>query len=1044
MKSKLLLLLLMCIGATSMLAQTISGKVTDAENGESLIGVNILVIGSDVGVITDIDGNYRIDAPSDATLRFTYTGYADQEIPVAGQSVVNVILESGVALDEVVVTALGIERSKKSLASSVTELGGEGFQESREINVANSLAGKIAGVNVSNIASGPQGSSRVVIRGNVSLSGNNQPLYVIDGVPLDNSGFGQAGLWGGADEGDGTSSINPDDIETLTVLKGANAAALYGSRASNGVILITTKSGSQRKGIGIEFQSNYVIDKPFDRLDLQSEYGHGRQGEKPADAAEAWSAGTSDWGARLDGSSVPQFDGQSRPYTDVSKANFDKFYNTGTTWTNSLGFSGGGDNQTIRINMANLENKGILPNSGFTRRNVSLSYNGKYADKLTLTSKILYSNENAKNRPRVSDSPGNAPQGLVRLPRNYDVDDLRGDPDRLGTVPVGVTTPDNKGVGDELQISTNLWNQNPWFAAYQFENSDLRDRIITSQSARFDVTDFLYVQGRVGMDWYTRRETDITPFGTGYQRRGSMTERERRQREINVEGLVGFDETFGDFSVNAFVGGNRMRRNYDEIRASGSNFNIPFFYDVENGANQSLGTFVSKEGINSVFGSATLGYKNFLYLTGTARQDKFSTLNPETNDILYPSVGASLIFSELMNTSNGVFTYGKLRGSWAQVGGATSPYQLALTYGLGQGHLGTTNASISQNSVPNPLLKPLLSTELEFGFDLRFFNNRLGVDFTWYKQNTEDDILSATISSASGFGGATINIGEVENTGVELLLTGRPYQSKDFNWDVTFNFSFNDSEVIALSDGIESIQIGEPRTRFAFINQVVGQPFSTITGFTQEMINGQPVFDPNTGFPVRSAGTSILGNGVHRFIGGLTNEISWKDLYLNFLIDFKTGGDIYSGTNVRLVGAGSHKMTVGQTTGLGFVSNGRESITVTGVDPEGNPLTMDIDQEDVSGFWGRYQQLSDRFIYDASFIKFRQLSLGYRIPRSLLEKTPVRSASLSFVARNLFLMLTNLENVDPESNYQNTNAQGLDYFGVPQTRSYGVNLKVTF
>ena len=1043
MKNQLLLILLIFGCATSMMAQRVTGKVTDADGGESLIGVNIQVVGTTIGAVTDFDGNYQIDAPANSTLRFTYTGYADQEIEVGNQTTINVVMESGVALDEVVVTALGIERDEKALSYSVTEVDGEGFQEAREINVANALAGKIAGVNVSNIASGPQGSSRVVIRGNVSLSGNNQPLYVIDGVPIDNSGFGQAGLWGGADEGDGTSSINPDDIENITVLKGANAAALYGSRASNGVILITTKSGTKRKGLGVEFQSNFVFENPFDLLDLQEEYGQGSQGRKPVDQDEAFNFGVGDWGARLDGSPTPQFDGVSRPYSFAGD-NFDRFYRTGTTWTNSLGFSGGGENQTVRLNLSNLENESIIPNAGFTRRNASLSYNGKYADRLTLTSKILYSHEDAQNRPRISDSPGNAPQGLLRLPRNYNVDDLRGDPNRLGTVPEGMTTPDNKGPGEELQISGNLWNQNPWFAAHQFQNSDLRDRVITSQSARFDITDFLYVQGRFGMDWYTRRETDITPFGTGYQRRGSMTERERRQREINIEGLVGFDDVYGDFSVSAFVGGNRMRRNYDEIRVSGNNFNIPFFYDVENLANQGLGTFVSKEGINSVFGSATFGYKNFLYITGTARQDWFSTLNPETNDILYPSVGGSLVFTELFNTSNSILSFGKLRGSWAQVGGATSPYQLALTYGLGQGHLGVTNASISQSSVPNPLLKPLTSTEIEAGFDLRFFNNRLGVDFTWYRQETTDDILSATISTTSGFNGATINIGEVKNSGVELLLTGRPIQANDFNWDVTFNFSYNDSEVVALSDGIESIQIGEPRTRFAFINQVVGEQFSTITGFTQMMVNGQPVFDPNTGYPVRSATTSVLGNGVHKFVGGLTNSLSYKGVYMDFLIDFKAGGDIYSGTNVRLVGAGQHKMTVEPTTGLGFVSEGRESLTVTGVDQEGNPVNMTLDETEIPGFWGQYQQMSDRFIYDASFIKFRQLSLGYRIPSQWLANTPVQSANLSFIARNLFILHSNLENVDPESNYNNTNAQGLDYFGVPQTRSYGFNLKVTF
>jgi TonB-linked SusC/RagA family outer membrane protein len=1047
MKKLLLIMLMMVAGMSCALAQRqVTGTVTDNEDGSPLPGVNVLVKGTTTGTVTDIDGNYSISVPGeDAILTYSSIGYAIQEVTVGNRSTININLSPDIQeLGEVVVTALGMERSAKALSYSVGQIDGESFQEARELNIANSLAGKVAGVNVSNIASGPAGSSRVVIRGNVSLTGNNQPLYVVDGIPIDNSGFGQAGMWGGSDEGDGTSSINPDDIAEMTVLKGANAAALYGSRASNGVILITTKSGKARKGIGVDINSNFVFEDIMNLLDLQQEYGQGNQGRAPADATEAFNVGTSVWGGRLDGRPVHQFDGVQRPYSYAGD-NFDRFYRIGTTWTNSIGFSGGNENQNFRLNYSNLQNESIIPNSGYDRNNLSLSYNGKYADKLTITSKIMYSNENAQNRPRISDSPGNAPQGLLRLPPNYNVDDLRGNPDKLGAVPEGFVPGDNKAPGEELQISNDLWNQNPWWAAYQFENSDIRDRIITSNVARFDVTDFLYVQGRFGMDWYTRRETDITPYGTGYQRRGGMTEAEQRIRETNLEGLIGFDENFGDISINAFVGGNRMQRSFEQLRLSGNNFNIPFFNTFTNLENQNPGYGFSEKGINSVFGSATIGYKDFIYLTGTARQDWFSTLNPETNSILYPSIGGSFVFTELFDMSGSSFlSYGKLRSSWAQVGGDTDPYRLYLTYSLGQGHNGNPTAFVSQNNIPNRFLVPLTSTEFEIGADLKFFNNRIGLDFTYYRQETTDDILNATISEASGFSGTTINVGRMQNRGIEVLLNGSPVQSNNFNWDVTFNFSINRNEVLELSDGITSIQVGEPRTRVAFINQIVGEQFSTITGFTQKMIDGQPVFDPDSGQPIRSDETSILGNGVHNYVGGLTNSFSWKGIYLDFLIDFKAGGDIYSGTNARFVGAGMHKMTVEPTSGLGFVSEGRESLTVTGVDPDGEAFTKTLDETEIPGFWGAYSSLSDRFIYDASFIKFRQLSLGYSLPSSLLSNTPFNRVSLSFVGRNLFLLYSNLENVDPESNYSNDNAQGFDYFGVPQTRSYGFNLKVGF
>lgn len=1047
MRKRLLIILMMAVSVSFAWAQErqVTGSVTDNDDGGALPGVNVLVKGTTIGTVTDIDGNYTITVPGDdAVLTFSSIGFVVQEITVGNRSTINVSLSADVQeLNEVVVTALGMERSAKALSYSVGQIDGESFQEARELNIANSLAGKVAGVNVSNIASGPAGSSRVVIRGNVSLTGNNQPLYVVDGIPIDNSGFGQAGMWGGADEGDGTSSINPDDIAEMTVLKGANAAALYGSRASNGVILITTKSGKAQKGIGIDINSNFVFEDIMNLLDLQTEYGQGVQGRAPADAAEAFNVGTSVWGERYDGRPVAQFDGVERPYSYAGD-NLDRFYRTGTTFTNSIAFSGGDEKQNFRLNYTNLMNEGIIPNSGYDRNNLSLSYNGTHADRITVTSKVMYSNEVAENRPRISDSPGNAAQAVLRLPPNYNVNDLKGDPNKLGAVPEGFTPQDGKTTGEENQISPNLWNQNPWWAAYQFENDDVRDRIITSNVARFDITDFLYVQGRFGMDWYTRRETDITPFGTGYQRRGSMTEQEERIRETNLEGMIGFDKNFGDISVNAFVGGNRMRRSYEALRLSGNNFNIPFFNTFTNLDNQNPGYGFNEKGINSVFGSATVGYKDILYLTGTARQDWFSTLNPETNDILYPSIGGSFVFTELFDMSaNSFLSFGKLRSSWAQVGGDTDPYRLYLTYSLGQGHRDMPTAFVSQNNIPNRFLVPLTSTEFEVGADLRFFNNRVGVDFTYYQQETTDDILNATISEASGFGGTTINVGRMQNRGIELLLTGSPVQGP-VSWDVTFNFSLNRNEVLELSDGIESIQVGEPRTRVAFINQIVGQQYSTITGFTQRMIDGQPVFDPDSGQPIRSDETSILGNGVHNYVGGLTNTFRWKGIYLDFLIDFKAGGDIYSGSNVRLVQQGLHRMTVEPTSGLGFVSEGRESLTVTGVDPDGEAFTKTLDETEIPGFWGAYGNLSDRFIYDASFIKFRQLSMGYSLPSAMLDSTPFNRISLSFVGRNLFLLHTNLENVDPESNYNNSNAQGFDYFGVPQTRSYGFNLKIGF
>jgi len=445
---------------------------------------------------------------------------------------------------------------------------------------------------------------------------------------------------------------------------------------------------------------------------------------------------------------------------------------------------------------------------------------------------------------------------------------------------------------------------------------------------------------------------------------------------------------------------------------------------------------------------ATFG--DFLYLTATARNDWFSTLNPETNSILYPSIGGTLVFSELLNLpTNHVLSFGKLRASWAQVGGDTDPYRLDLTYGLGNGHLDQPSANIQQNSIPNPLLKPLTSTEIEVGLDLRFFNNRLGVDFTYYDQKTTDDILNASIAESSGFSGTTINIGEITNRGVELLLTGRALQSQKFNWDIGVNFAYNDSEVVQLAEGLNQIRVdgglGEPRTRWAFIEHVVGRPFGTITGFVQERINGVPVFNAENGQPVRTSSTEILGNGVAKYTGGITNDFQIGPVHLDMLIDFKAGGKIYSGSNVRFMGGGRHINTVSEWTDDGIVADGRKSVVVTGVDQEGNPYTHSLDPEtEIPGFYGAYSQLSDRFIRDGSFAKLRQISAGYSLPRSVIDKTPLQSVRLSVVARNLLTLYDKIENVDAESTYNNSNAQGLDYYGLPTTRTYGFNIKAAF
>lgn len=1037
---------------------TVSGKVSDATGGE-IAGVNVVVKGTTRGTTTNDKGEYSITADKGKTLTFSYIGYVTKEVVVANATTINISLAAeATALNEVVVTALGISREKRSLAYSITEVSGTNMTAAREANLGNALAGRVAGVNVSKIASGPAGSSRVIIRGNKSLQGGNQPLYVIDGIPMDNNNFGQAGLWGGSDEGDGLSSINPDDIESVTVLKGANAAALYGSRAAYGVINVTTKRGTKRKGIGIEFGSNYVLEKFNDLSDLQHSYGSGSYvngvASKPANQTQAYEWGDDSWGPKYDNSQYVGFDGKMRPYA-YQGDNFSRFYKTGHAFTNNLALSGGNETQNFRASVTNLNSTTIIPNSGYDRINLSLSTNAKFGKRLTLDAKVLYSEEKAKNRPNVSDSPGNAIQSLWRTPGSYNVLDYYGDPNKPGAIPTGTDANSlsifGKQVGEEYQQASNNWGQNPYWVTHQFIKTDKKNRFITSGALKYQLTDWLYISGRVGLDKYQRRAEGLTPEGTGYQRGGARSMGTWNVQEINAEYMIGVNKDFGKIGINAFAGGNRMRRKYDYVNAYGNGFNVQFFPALNNVKGKSWDYDFKEKGINSLLGSAEISYDGFLYLNATARNDWFSVLNPESNSTLYPSIGTSFVFSDAFKGLPSWLSYGKVRASWAQVGNASNDeYSTNLTYSLnGNPHLGYPMASFSQamgngGTIPNPILKPFTVTEKEFGIDFRLFNNKVAVDFTYYDQQTTDDILSATISKATGFEKTYVNLGKLQNRGIELLLTVTPVKSSTLNWDVSLNLAKNNNKVKALIEGNNELVMDEPRTRNSYVKNIVGQPFGMITGRVQKMSpDGQPVFY-NDGRPVGSSGYEIIGNGIAKLTGGLTNAFNYKGIDLSFLVDFKWGGDILSGTNMRLTQWGVSKQSL----------QGREGeapLTVTGVTQEGTeykPFTKTLSPREAYDYWqsvgGEADAVTPMFLYDASFIKLRQLTLGYSVPRKLLEKTPLQSLSVSFVGRNLAILFKNIDNVDPESTYSNGNSQGFDYFGFPSTRSYGFNLRATF
>lgn len=1002
------------------LPATISGKITTAD-GSPLSGVNITVRGTNKGTTTDAGGNFSIDANKGDVLLISYVGYQEQQITVGDDRSLSIsLVVSDQQMSEVVVTALGIRKESKRVGYSVTKVNGEEFTKAREISVANALVGKIAGVNSSAPLTGPGGSSRVTIRGNSSLSFDNQPLYVVNGIPLNNDNLGSAGKYGGADLGDGISSINPDDIEEMTVLKGGAAAALYGQRGRNGVILITTKSGKGRKALGVELNSNVMIDRINDFRDFQEVYGQGFQGVKPVDQTAALNSGLYSWGAKLDGSMVTLFDGKQHPYSHVSGDNLSQFYETGSTFSNTLAVTGGSDMASFRMSLGNLRNSAVYPNTRYNRTNASLDLNYKLSDKWTGQVNINYIKETGKNRSNLSDAPGNGNYAIFFLPPNVQADYLK---------------PGFNEAGSETQFNDNAFTTNPFFAAAKFQNNTSKDRMLGVASLRFTPFKWMYIQGRLSNDFFSFNATSITPTGTAYKPAGTINlVRDYRYNELNADVLVGMTHNLTrDINLGVTVGGNilTMKSRVDEVTADGLAF--PFLYNPGTASSRTANVSTPRKEVQSVYAAVELSYRNMIYLNITDRNDWSSTLPKDNNSYNYPSVNASYVFTETFKPS--WLSFGKLRAGYSMVGGDAPIFATNLYYntvgsvnGNPLGNLGGTN-----HEIPNVAIEPLKVTELEIGTELRFLKNRLFVDVAWYSKKTLNDIVSATVSVTSGYNYALVNVGKLQNQGIELLVGGSPVKTGSFTWTSTFNFANNKNKVIRLAEGQTSMQVlnGESRTERGFIQHIVGMPFSQVMVYDFKRDAKGDLILSASGLPQPTDALVSKGTGVHPITGGWSNEFSFKQFSVAFLIDFKSGAVLYSGTNATAYNRGLHKATL----------EGRETgVLVKGVNDQGNPVQQTIAAQ---SYYNELFRISEVHIMDADFIKFRSVSLTYNFPNKIL-KNKIAGLSLSLVGRNLFYISKNAENIDPEANYSSANAQGLEYAGLPSTRSYGFNLNVKF
>lgn len=1036
---------------------TVSGTVTD-ENGQSFPGVNIVVKGTTNGVNTDSEGKYTLTVPNESSvLIFSFVGYATQEITVGSRTTINIAMQPDIrALDEVVVTALGIEKSAKSLGYATSKVDAAELTVNRTPNVMNALQGKVAGVNISGLGTGPGGTSKIRIRGQSSIGGQNNPLIVVNGVPIDNTNFGtnpvgsgsntdgsigvRSGGGGGgntSDGGDGLQSINPDDVESLTILKGAAAAALYGSRAKDGVIMITTKTKGEGKGIGITYNMNYTNETPLDFTDYQYEYGQGEW--DPVLQAHVRpttpNTGTGQWsfGERFQpGMTNVLFDGVVVPYVpqrDIIR----EFYRNGQNLSNTVTLSSGGDKGGFSLSMSNMESKGITPNNSFNRKTINLGFTQDLSDKFSVRGNINYSNEYNKNPPNIANQDNSIPTALYNM---------------ANSMPLSLMKEYAYDAnGNEIFWSRFKNRVNPYFVLdKQFQNIK-RDRLFGNISLKYNVLPWLSVQGRVGQDYWSRdQDYNNQPTGLQFTNRssdpnfvdGQYVQESRRFRELNTDFLINANREFGDIGLNVNFGGNQMRRRMDLNSVQATDFSVRDLYLVQFSRAKDPLYSLSERAVNSLYASAEVSYKNFLFVNGTWRQDWFSTLSPANNNIPYSSVSVGYAFSESFNTPSWL-SFGKLRAAYARVGSDSDvqPYSNQLYYGINAFLLGGNSiANVSGNTIPNPALRPMTIDEVEIGLELKLFNNRLGIDLAAYQKLTTDQIVPAQVSDASGFTTSNINSGQSRNRGIEAMVNIVVVENSNFTWEFTANTAYNKTKVLSLLTDKPGERITTATHVFnGELRQIVGEEMGQLAGFGYRRDEqGRKIFDSG-GLPLASVDLINFGSALPKWVGGFMNSFNYKGVSLSFLIDYKLGGKMISGTNFNAVRHGLHKMTL----------EGREGGVIgDGVTTTGEVNTAAAPNED---YWStvRTRAIVEPIVYNSGFWKLRQVTLGYDFSKFLPEKFPVKGLHLSFVANNVLMLKKWVPNIDPETfGYSSDNLIGLEATGVPSTRSLGFNLNAKF
>ena len=1057
--------LLLMISPFTAAAQNIliKGSVVDAATKQTIPGVSVMVKGTTSGTMTDKNGHYEVSVPNNQSiLVFAFLGFARQEITVGSQRNIDVVLHGDDnQLNEVVVTALGITREAKSIGFSVQKVDGELLRESHETNLLNTLNGRVAGVQITSASGNIGASSNIQIRGQNFVSGynyNNSPLFVVDGIPVSNNNEQSTRAFTGrqdfnnpnftsnegeVDYGNAAGEINPNDIESITVLKGPNAAALYGARASNGVVLITTKSGKGTKGVGVSFNSQASFESPLKLPDYQYVYGQGRDGQYSY--KDGMGGGTNDnimenWGPAMNGQLIAQFDspvdaqGNRIPTPFVAYPDQLKdFFVTGQTYTNNLSVAGSNEKLNFRFSYSNTSQTGIVENTDLTRNAIGINSGYAITPKLKVDVSMNYLNTNSDNRASYGAKNDDAIMKIfLYMPRNVNIESLR-DYWKGGLVNSTQNSPIYNANGSRLN--------NPFFVANENLNGNNRDRVYGNVKLTYDLLPNLKAMLRSGRDFYNDKRTMRHAVSSAQYVNGYYQEDDVFFLETNHDLLLSYDTKFDDkWSFNASAGGNLLMQQSKRLGGIAGRLAIPGVYNLTNNATPILaGNVYQEKRINSIYGTTQLGYNNMVFLDLTGRNDWSSALPKQNNSYFYPSASLSILASDLFKIQSNAISYLKLRGSISSVRRDLEPYQTASNFQISQGWGGETVA-VHNNNYPNSDIRPEKVESFEFGFDSRFLDNRIGLDVTYYKSTTTDLIIPVTLNPSAGYDTKLMNVGKMNNQGLEVMLNATPVKSNNFNWDLSLNLGLNRNKVISLAENIGISRIRQlerwASLELRTVNTKGDGSFGSLYG-DYLIYNGNGSLTHRNGLPQEENGDwGYIGNVNPDYTAGITNNFRYKRLSLSALFSIQKGGVVHSRTYIEGINAGSLKESLVNRDADGAGNMVGEGVDIDTTNPNAVPVT-------VRNYWRAYYNNDRIATFDASYVKLREVKVSYALPSVLMRKIAVKNGSISVVGRNL-LLWSDVPNIDPEVSAYDGQFQGVEAMSLPSLRSIGMALNLNF